>query len=174
MIKGLHDGWRKMALAGAVVISLVLASFDAWSIRRLSDRIDALGTAPADQVPELTTMDYYKTHDVSDRPRAKLFDLSKDRYLIYFYAPGCSACTVANEYVAAFIKYGFTHVADIYFVDVSRNPELSGTTETPQIDADHFTIAYTPTLLYFKADGTIDYCTGADKVYETLDGLVPR
>jgi thiol-disulfide isomerase/thioredoxin len=153
-----------------IVINLIVTGINSYFIWHPKTSQGTNNT----EVPELTDMTYFSRHDITQMAVQTMFELPNKEYLIYFYAPDCSACQLAGQYVAAFIYYGLTDLADIYFVDVSQRPDLECEQEPTVITADTFGVVYTPTLLYFASDGTIERKTGAKEVYELLDNLVPR
>lgn len=160
----------RAAIIIMLTVSLLWSAGNSIGLYRLSRPAES--SSQEDEIPALAELDYFKRHDVSLDTAGQLFNLSDGEYLLYFYAPDCTACQKAGQDMAAFIYYGLTDLIDIYFVDVSRNESLTGDTEPASIDAETFKVVYTPTLLHLTPGQPAEYFTGADQVYQVLDGIV--
>jgi len=124
----------------------------------------------SEEITELEDLTYFQTHIISNCNNNMLFNLGNE-YMVYFYKQGCSACEYANEYVSAFIEYGFIEDIDLYFVNISENDYLIGESKVYPTTIEEFKVGYTPTLLVFSANEIQQY-VGIEEVYEAFDKFV--
>ena len=121
----------------------------------------------------LYEMDYFLENSLTELSMYQLFTLSDSEYMLYFYADDCSSCQIAEEYVAAYVDYGFTDRVPIYFINVEENEELLALEESDSLNPEEFKVVYTPTLLVIN-NANVEYYTGSNSVYDVLDKIVRR
>ena len=162
---------RKEKWIIAIAMTLITLNLSATIFLLYSQlKVDTAGDY---QQYDLYQMDYFLNNSLDGLSMYQLFDLSDSEYMLYFYGEDCPSCQVAQQYVAAYIDYGFTDKVPIYFIDVGNNEELLAPEETGSMEPDLFKVVYTPTLLVIDGNNR-EYYTGSNSVYEVLDRIVRR